>query len=174
MMTMIRELTPVCREYWKLHARARKADGVPEPETLNQINECWEQMTEFEREYVTWINSLYAKKISISEIKRQIKILAHCLKKECVELTEQESEDLQSCKPKKINHRWWSKEKRYTQLCALRAAMRGRLHFSPHSNLDQLWGCYQIGSRDADLNYAPIDLGVQKAWIEEVAAEFMS
>ena len=165
-MTMIRELTPICREYWKLHARARKADGVPEPEILSQINECWEQMTEFERDYVTWVNSLYARGIDISSIKTQIKILARHLAGESVP-----EQELESCKPSK--RRWWNKEKRYTQLCALRAAMRGRLHFSPHSNLEQLWGCYQIGSRDADLNYAPIDLEAQKVWIEETATEFM-
>jgi len=165
-MTMMNELTNHCRDYWKAHARARKAEGVPDPEVLKAINASWEQMSEFEQDYVTWINSLYARQIDIGNIKIQIKILARHLAGQAVS-----EEELESCNPSK--RRWWNKDKRYTQLCALRAAMRGKLHFSPHSNLEQLWGCYQIGSRDADLNYTLIDLKVQKAWVEEVAAEFM-
>jgi hypothetical protein len=163
---MTNELTQLCKDYWKLHARARKAEGVPDPETLGQINDIWEQMSEFEQDYVTWINSLYARKINIMDIKNQIKILARYLADKPVS-----DEELEQCKPSK--QRWWNKEKRYTQLCALRAAMRGRLHFSPNSNLENLWGCYHIGGCDADSNYVPIDLAVQKTWVEEVAADFV-
>ena len=171
MMTMTNELTNNYREYWRLHSIGRKTDNlIPDPEIMESINACWERLTDFEKEYANWVNQLYANKINTDEIKRQIKILAKFLGNDGV-LGDLPKEDLDSCKPGKA-HRWWNKEKRYTQLCALRAAMRGRLHFSPSSNLPQLYGCLRIPCYTGPESYKKIDLAVQREWIEDLSKEF--
>lgn len=166
-MTMTNVLTDNYRNYFQFHAVARKSEGVPDPDVLRNINECWNAMTEFEQEYANWINSLYANNIQWHLIVEQIKILARYLK-DADSVTEKE---LEKCKPQ--GKRWWSKEKRFTRLCALRAARRGKLHFSSTSHTDQLWGRYQIpkGYPHTEIPET-IDLAVQREWVEPLAEEF--
>lgn len=165
-MTMTNELTNNYRNYFKLHAKARKAEGMPSPDLLRDINECWEEMTTFEQEYANWVNSLYANNIQWGRVIEQIKILARYLK----DTDSVSEEELEKCKPQ--GKRWWSKDKRFTRLCALRAARRGRLHFSPTSHADQLWGRFQIPKGYPSVAPEAIDLAVQKEWVEPLAEEF--
>lgn len=77
-----------------------------------------------------------------------------------------------------LNRAYINTAKRYTQLCALRAAMRGKMHFSPNSDLTYLHD--ELGMYGDDWNYCPssnkwcgtLDLEVQREWVEELVWEF--
>jgi len=156
---------------WLYEARKCK-DIIPSPEILENINLAAKKMTDFEKEYAHWVNALFKDGLRVHEITKQIKILAKYLTElkqhgpdDCIEpwkCKNVSDEELESCKPLS-GHRWWDKTKRFTQLCALRAAIRGRLHFSPNSNHDTLTGYYGIA--------APTLLA-QKYWVDEFAHEF--
>lgn len=69
---------------------------------------------------------------------------------------------------------------RYTRLCALRAEQRGRLHFSPRTNLAEahwLLGVPCKGRMDSTLpggwHYLPITREVQRTWLAGLASEYM-
>ena len=165
-------LTKSYRDYmhWLYEARKCKND-VPSPEVLENINIAAKQMTEFERDYANWVISLYKGNINVQEIKRQIKVLAkHLAEKEVkvgegevVKVDEEKLKELESCKPKNLRMKYWDKTKRFTQLCALRAAMHGRLHFSASSDLTMLRGYYGIDA---------LTLSAQKDWVEGIICEF--
>jgi hypothetical protein len=161
----------------QLHYLARKKEStVPKPEVLEKIHTVSKEMTVFEKDYAAWVNDLYTKGIDVAEIKRQIKILAK-FNRHYTDAGKQASrdgvcqpgkvvvsEEVESCKPKNAKYAWWSKDKRFTQLCALRASMRGRTHFSPNTESDTL--SYH--------GLAGIDIQSQLEWIKEVAEEFTS
>ena len=169
------QLTTNYHEYMQLHYLARKKDGiVPKPEILESIHIISKEMSDFEKEYAEWVNTLYADGIDVDEIKRQIKILAkynHDLTKlvrqsarEGVSVSSRMvvKEEVESCKPKNSKYRWWNKDKRFTHLCTLRAAMRGRTHFSPNTEQDTL-DYYGLAGKD---------IQSQLEWVREVAEEF--
>ena len=64
---------------------------------------------------------------------------------------------------------------RYTQLCALRAATRGKLHFSRSTVLAHaywIFGLPCVKKWTAEHEYVAVDLEVQQAWIKPLLEEF--
>jgi hypothetical protein len=169
------KLTTNYQEYMQLHYLARKKDGkMPKSEILEKIHNVSKKTTMFEKEYARWVTSLYDKEINVEEIKRQIKLLSKyltLLNVACKNAKDGEipsvvmEEDIESCKPPKQHRvgKWWNKDKRITQLCALRAAMRGRLHFSPNT-------------KKSTINYyglASNGIQSQLEWVKDLANEFI-
>lgn len=77
----------------------------------------------------------------------------------------------------------WTKRKtsqRYTMLCALRAHMRGKLHFAPSTNLAEAYfilnvPCYEgsdVVAGSTRYRFKQIDAAVQEAWVKDAAQEF--
>lgn len=62
--------------------------------------------------------------------------------------------------------------KRYIQLVAFRSQLRGKLHFSPKSNLEEAYGCLGVPCRVAIGDYVPITLAVQAEWVAPLFEEF--
>ena len=71
--------------------------------------------------------------------------------------------------------------KRFTQLCALRASLRGRLHFALDTNLAEACWIFEIPClmckdiKDPDYynyKYLTITLEIQEKWVAEIMEEF--
>lgn len=68
---------------------------------------------------------------------------------------------------------------RMTQLCAFRAHLRGKMHFSPTSNLAELRWVYGIrcdvgfdNTRPGGWIYAPVTREMVEAWVAPLYKEF--
>lgn len=64
---------------------------------------------------------------------------------------------------KQVQWRWWQVEHDYTRLCALRAHMRGKLHFHPNTK--------QATADDLGIS-CPVTLEAQAEWVEDVAEDY--
>jgi hypothetical protein len=142
---------------------ARKRGDIDRVAVLvKEIQDPALKLTEFEQEYSDWVLDLYREKIRIDEIKAEIKKYAK-------ELKEAKSGEPIS----------WGMSERYTKLCALRAAMRGKMHFSVNTRIDR--ARYELGLDIKDFKYNAaansyegiLDLDVQKEWVDEIAEEFV-
>lgn len=73
--------------------------------------------------------------------------------------------------------RWPFKNKlRYTRLCALRASLRGRLHFAPGTRPDAVHfyklPCMDRSEPSGNWKYTKVTLEAQAEWVEPLLAEF--
>lgn len=153
------------RQYIKLQNAIRFS---PEKENvgmlLQEIQEPGHALTGFEKEYAVWTQSLW-ENLNIDAIKTEIKRLSKVLR--------QGKE--QGYRPDPYD----SDVVRVTKLCALRAAMRGKLHFSPTTNINHAIWCKRIPVSDKKYNATTtcwegvVDFKAQMEWVGKVAKEFM-
>ena len=131
---------------------------------LQEIQEPGRALSGFEKEYATWTQSLWDR-VNVDAVKTEIKRLAAKLrqeKDEKVQLMPYDSDIV-----------------RVTKLCALRAAMRGKLHFSPRTDINKAIWCLRIPVSDKKYNATTtrwegvVDLKAQMEWVEKIAEEFM-
>ncbi|MBL4849739.1 MAG: hypothetical protein JKY65_29775 [Planctomycetes bacterium] len=78
-----------------------------------------------------------------------------------------------ACKARKRSDGGRADPIRYTQLCALRASQRGRLHFAPGTNLCEAHWILGLPCRSSD-GYLPVTLAIQEAWVAPLREEFLS
>lgn len=148
-------------EYMDLHFKIRKQSRIRRAISmlLHKIEQPGSCLSSYERNYVAWVVSLRERKINTQAIKEEIKKLQ------------------QSFKGAKLHHL----EKdviRFTKLCALQAALRGKLHFSPRTNIAEslfyrkIPVSYRAFDRETARWEGIIDLEVQRKWVSDLAEEF--
>lgn len=128
------ELTQNYRTFCSLQYEARKAKrkGEVAPELIAKINEQRSALTDFELDYYNWVSGLYTDEIDVKKIKLWINTIASYLAEK-----DYDKEVLKQCRFGQYFYpSAHSYDSLYTRLCALRAAMRGRMHFAdkPNSN----------------------------------------
>jgi hypothetical protein len=146
------------------------------PELIKAVQEPARKLTRYEKEYSRWVLPLYTdpkEKINIYKLTCEIRALAMWLKEgtpitaRTTDLPEQfhlPGGDYWSSK------KYWGHDdyvQRYTRLCALRASMRGRMHFSPNTRMERLTEFYDI-----DVSGDCMDLEAQREWVSDIAWEF--
>lgn len=147
----------------KLKKARKKNDSEKIAEFVKALQEPASKLTEFEQDYAEWVLDLYEDNIHIDEIKKEIKKLSAELKADKV------------AKRASV----WDVPRTYTRLCALRAAMRGRLHFSPNTSLNKAYYELCLPLKNvAWLSINPfekaiLDLEVQKEWVTDIVDKFV-
>jgi len=131
---------------------------------LQEIQEPGHALTEFEKEYALWTQSLWDR-IDIDKVKEEIKRLGVSLRADKERGLRPLPYDVDAI--------------RVTKLCALRAAMRGRLHFAPTTDINLAIWCRKIPVSDKKFNSQTtrwegvVDLKAQKEWVEDIVEEFL-
>lgn len=157
----ITTLTENYFEYMNLHHQIKHQSTLRKVMSmlLHKLEKPRSFLTSFERDYVRWVVSLHDRKINIAAIKAEIRKLQ------------------ESFKGAKLHHL----EKdviRFTKLCALQAALRGKLHFSSNTNIAEARFHRKLPvknrgyDRESNLWLGTIDLEVQKNWVSDLAEEF--
>lgn len=201
-------LTPNYREYVRLQRQLRKAIGAKDLAAVEALTEetrkVYSKLTDYETRYADWLcNDIFEYRpttdtyhgVDVGAMKFEIKALAYLLQKENILYKymqrnkvwdrKKAEEALAIVWPEEYQELYskWRKSytntyKRYTQLCALRAAMRGKLHFSPTSKLENLRDIFGIHGEDwqkcptTGKLCGTLTLEDQREWAEDIAYEF--
>lgn len=124
----------------------------------------------------------FSMRVDIRKIKNEIHLYGKLLGMRDAKATPAEIEELK----KRRNHGfirrdgsfvwiWREITKCYTRLVALRAHLRGKLHFSPTTNLEEAFSIFDVPCVtyvDHKRTFKPITAEVQAEWVAPLMAEF--
>jgi len=152
------------------------------PQLIRAVQDPASKLTAYELEYANWVLPLYTDpkaKIDLYGLSCEIRALAAKLADKEPGLGRAPGEMPQDLPEKyqggftKGNYwykkRGWNRDEyvySYTKLCALRAALRGKIHFSPNTRTKTLEGFY-----DFDLSGEGFSLEAQREWVDTIAGE---
>jgi len=188
-------------EYIRLQRQLRKAISKKQLKRIDELTETtrkvYSKLTDYETQYADWVcNEIFEYRpisnsyhgVNVKEITDEIKALADYISKEKIVHKYMQRKETYNCLAaakelgiqdfEKYYRKYSNVNKRFTQLCALRAAMRGKLHFSQSSNLQYLRDNLGIYGKDWDQCPASgkwcgtITLEDQREWVDEIAHEF--